>query len=104
MEREAQFQARLKKEIQARFPGAIVRKEDPCNSQGFPDLLILFPKKPGESMGRWATLEVKREANARHRPNQDTWIDILNKMSFARFIFPENKSEVLNDLERSFKA
>lgn len=94
---ESDFQSKLITEIKERLPGAIVTKTDSKQIQGFPDLLILWKK-------HWALLECKREKNAPHRPNQDTYVYILNKMSFSRFIFPENKEEVLNDLERSFKA
>lgn len=92
---ESKFQAKLIKELEDRFPGCIVMKTDANYIQGFPDLLILY-------QDRWAALEGKRSENASHRPNQDYYVDLLNQMSFASFIFPENKEEVLNDLERSF--
>ena len=95
MSREGNFQSDLIDELEDRFPGCMVLKNDPNYIQGIPDLLILYKKK-------WAALEVKRSENARHRPNQDYYVDLMNKMSFASFIFPENKEEVLNDLERSF--
>ena len=96
MSRENNFQSDLIDEIEERFPGCIVLKNDPNYIQGIPDLLILYKNK-------WAALEAKRSENARHRPNQDYYVDLMNKMSFASFIFPENKEEVLNDLERSFR-
>lgn len=93
---ESEFQSKLIKEIKKRFPGSIVTKTDPKQIQGFPDLLVLWKNK-------WALLECKKSAKASHRPNQDTYVEMLNKMSFSSFIFPENKEEVLNALERSFK-
>ena len=75
------------------FPGCLVFKID---KQGFPDLIVLFGDK-------WAALESKRTQTAAHQPNQDYWVDVMNSMSFARFIFPENMKEVLNELERSFQ-
>ena len=64
--------------------------------QGFPDWTILYEDK-------WAVLEAKKEHGARKQPNQEYYVDKLNKMSFSRFIFPENKDEVLEDLDRIFK-
>lgn len=93
---ESKFQAGLIKEIKRNFPGCVVLKNDATYIQGFPDLLVLY-------RDRWAALEVKKSASASHRPNQDHWVNKLNNMSFAKFIFPENKKEVLNDMEQSFK-
>ena len=97
--RENKYQAGLKKKIKAMFPGCLVTKLDPNDIQGIPDLLILY----GE---HWAILEVKKsEADARHpRPNQRYYVDLLNRMSFSSFIYPENEEEVLDELFRSFKA
>lgn len=94
---ERQFQAKLIKDIKERFPGCIVMKNDPNYIQGIPDLLVLHEK-------HWASLECKRSEDSPHRPNQDYYVDKMNNMSFSRFIFPENKEEVLNELEQSFKS
>lgn len=94
---ESNFQKKLKKEIKERFPGCIIYKTDAQQIQGSPDLLILYSDK-------WAALEVKKDARAPHRPNQDFRVKQMNEMSFASFIFPENKEEVLDDLEGLFKA
>lgn len=92
---ESKFQAELIKEIKTKFPGCIVVKND-CNYiQGFPDLTILYKDK-------WAVLECKKKSNASKRPNQDYYVDTLNKMSFSRFIYPENKEEVLSGLQQTF--
>lgn len=95
MSLESEFQAKLIKELKALFPGCIILKNDPDYLQGIPDLLILYKNK-------WAMLECKKSKNASHRPNQKYYIDVLNKMSFARFIFPENKEEVINELQQAF--
>ena len=92
---EKDFQSKLIKELKERFPGCIVMKTDPDYIQGIPDLLILHKN-------RWASLEVKRSANAKKRPNQDYYVGTMNEMSFSRFIYPENKEEVLNDLQQTF--
>lgn len=94
---ERDFQAKLIKEIKKNFPGCVILKNDSGYIQGFPDLLVLYKN-------RWACLEVKKSAKASHRPNQDYWVDKLSKMSFAKFIWPENKKEVLDDMGRSFKG
>lgn len=89
---EGAYQYELKKKIQRLFPDAIIIKTD--DIQGFPDLLILHKYK-------WAALEVKRSENAPHRPNQDYWVRMLDDMSFAAFIYPENEGEILDELEQS---
>ena len=93
---ENKFQSNLIKEIKKLFPDCIVLKNDSSYIQGIPDLLILYKNK-------WASLEVKKSATASHRPNQNYYVEKMNKMSFSRFIFPENKDEVLEDLVRLFK-
>ena len=94
---ERNFQRDLIKEIKQRFKGSMVLKLDPQYIQGIPDLLILC----GD---RWATLEVKRSQHASRRPNQKFYVKLMNKMSFSRFICPENKEKILNEMERSFKT
>lgn len=94
---ENEFQKKLIKEIKERFPDSIVLKNDANYIQGIPDLTILYEDK-------WATLEVKNSTKASHQPNQDYYVSEMNKMSFSSFIFPENKEDVLNALERSFKG
>jgi hypothetical protein len=97
MKKESDFQSDLIKEIKERLPGAIVTKLDAKHIQGIPDLLILYKDK-------WATLEDKRSEKATHRPNQDYYVEKMNEMSFSSFIFPENKEEVLNELQRALES
>ena len=78
------------------FPGCLVLKNDPNYIQGIPDLTILWNN-------RWATLEVKKSAKATHQPNQDYYVGLMNQMSFSSFIYPENKEEVLDELQQSFR-
>ena len=40
--KENKFQADLKKELRAIFPGCIVTKLDSSDIQGIPDLLVLY--------------------------------------------------------------
>lgn len=95
--RESKFQADLKKEIKKRFPGCIVTKLDSGDIQGIPDLLILYKDM-------WATLENKRSVDAPKRPNQEYYVNKMNEMSFSRFIFPENREEILRELENKFNG
>ena len=94
---ENDFKTKLAKEIKERFPGAIVTHLDPNEIQGIPDLLVLYKDK-------WATLEGKKSEKElkNPRPNQEHYVEKMNNMSFSRFIYPENKEEVLNDLQRTF--
>lgn len=94
--RENKFQANLIKEIKERFPGCIVMKNDSSYIQGIPDLIVL-------NDGKWATLENKRSAKAAKQPNQEYYVNKMNEMSFSRFIYPENKKEVLNELYEYFE-
>lgn len=97
MSNENLFQQVLVKTLKKRFPGCIVLKNDPNYMQGIPDLIVLYKNK-------WAALEVKKSANAKHRPNQDHYVEKMNALSYAAFIYPENKEEILNELERAFRA
>lgn len=96
---EREFQRKLIKELKELFPGCIVTKLDSSHIQGIPDLLILYNDK-------WATLECKKSEIDRRtpRPNQEYYVSVMDEMSFSRFIFPENKEEVLNDLQQAFKS
>lgn len=92
---ESNFQAKLIRDIKDRFPGCIVMKNDPNYIQGIPDLLILYKDK-------WAALECKKDAASKKQANQSYYVEKMNEMSFSRFIFPENKEEVLHELQQSF--
>lgn len=95
--RENIFQAQLIKKLERMFKGCIVTKLDSGHIQGIPDLAVFYKDK-------WATLECKKSAKEKHQPNQDDYVETMNKMSFSRFIFPENEEEVLHDLQQSFKS
>jgi hypothetical protein len=94
---ENRFKTNLIKEIESIFPGCVVIHIDPNEIQGMPDLLILYKDK-------WAALEGKRCKNSPHQPNQDYYVDMLGEMSFASFIYPENKEEVLDELQQAFRV
>lgn len=94
---ERMFQPDLIKELKTMFEGCLVTKLDTSYIQGLPDLLILYKDK-------WAILECKRSAHEAKRPNQDFYVNKFNRMSFSRFIYPENKEEVLRELQQAFKS
>ena len=94
---ERDFQSKLIKEIKKKFPGCVVMKNDSSYIQGIPDLTVLYQDK-------WAMLEVKRSETASHRPNQEYYVGKMDEMSFARFICPENKQEVLHEMEHTFRS
>lgn len=94
---ERDFQGNLVKDLKKMFPGCIVMKNDSSYIQGIPDLLILHNDK-------WASLECKKTANANRQPNQEYYVGIMNEMSFSRFIYPENKEEVLSELRKAFES
>jgi hypothetical protein len=93
---ESKFQSMLIQELNDMFVGCIILKNDANYIQGFPDLLILYKKK-------WAVLECKRDKYADYQPNQEYYLELLDKMSYASVIYPEIKKEVLNELQQAFK-
>lgn len=92
---ENKFQAKLIKELKSMLPGCIVMKNDASYIQGIPDLLVLYKN-------RWASLECKKSARAARQPNQEYYVGVMDDMSFSRFICPENKDEVLDELHLHF--
>lgn len=96
--KESNFQTTTIKRLKQEFPGCVVLKNDANYIQGFPDLTILF------SNGRWAALECKRDAKASHQPNQEYYVQLLDRMSYSRFISPENREDVFHELHQTFGA
>lgn len=94
---ENKFKTKLIKKIKALFPGALVLHLDPTEIQGIPDLLVLYKNK-------WVALEGKKSSTASVRPNQKYYVDLMNDMSFARFIHPENEKEVLDEIQQTFRS
>ena len=92
---ESKFQKELMDEIRDLYPGCVILKNDSSYIQGFPDWTILYKDK-------WAVLETKKEKGAKKQPNQDGYVERLDYMSFSRFVQPENKDEVLEELRVHF--
>lgn len=94
---ERDYQAWIIKELGRRFPGCLVIKNDTAYIQGIPDLTVFYEDK-------WAALEVKSSFKARHQPNQDYYVSLMNAMSYANFIYPENEEEVFGDLQHALQS
>lgn len=92
---ESKFQKDLMDEIRELYPGCLIMKNDSGYIQGIPDWTILYKDK-------WAVLEAKRDKDAPIQPNQPYYVEELDKMSFSRFVYPENKDEVLRELRKVF--
>jgi hypothetical protein len=94
---ESQYQSHLIGVLREMFPGCFILKNDADYLQGVPDLLVLYANK-------WAMLEVKVSKFAKERPNQAHYVNLLNEMSFAAFIYPENEEDVLRELQDAFRS
>ncbi len=92
---ESEFQRELINELKDMFPDALIYKNE--GKQGLPDLTVLYED-------HWALLECKKSKTAKHQSNQDYYVKKANEMSFSRFIYPENKQEVLHDLQQAFRT
>ena len=95
--KENQFQAELIKDLKVMMPSCMVLKNDPNYIQGIPDLIVLNGK-------RWAAVECKRSKDAPARPNQPYYISKMSDMSYAAFVYPENKEDILYELSQSLKS
>jgi hypothetical protein len=95
--RENKYQSKLINKIDKMFPGCIILKNDSTYQQGIPDLIILWHD-------RWASLEAKPRGEFYAQPNKRYFIQRLDEMSFASFIFPENEEEVLDALQQAFES
>lgn len=93
---ESAYQSKLITKLRGLFPGCLILKNDTDYMQGMLDLSIFFED-------RWAMLEVKASARSPEQPNQRYYVEQLNAMSFAAFIYPENEQEVLDDLEQALR-
>ena len=94
--KENKFQADLISDLEDMFPGCIILKNDPCYIQGIPDIIILYKNM-------WAALECKRSLREPYQPNQEYYIGLMNDMSFASMICPENREVVLDELQCAFR-
>jgi hypothetical protein len=94
---ERTYQAKLIRRIREMFPGCIILKNDSAYLQGVPDILVLYNCN-------WAMLEVKASDESDVQPNQQYYVELLDNMSFASFINPQNEEDVLHDLQHTFRS
>ena len=92
---ENKFQSNLIKELKKEFPGCMVLKNDSSYLQGIPELTIFYKK-------HWAMLECKKNVTAHKQPNQEYYVNKMNEMSYAAYVCPENKTEVIAELKKKF--
>lgn len=95
MRSEIIYQRSLIRKLNLLFPGCFIMRNDPSQTQGILDILILFND-------RWAMLETKKASTAAKQPNQEYYVDKFGEMSFASFISPQTEEQVLNDLQLAF--
>lgn len=95
--RESTYQAHVISRLREILPGCFILKNDSSYLQGVPDLLILY-------MDWWGMLEVKVSETSAFQPNQEYYLELLDEMSFAACIYPENEYEVLDEIQRQFET
>ena len=93
--REGDYQNKLIKRLLKEFPDCLIIKNDAGYIQGIPDLLVL-------NGPNWAMLEVKVSEDAPVQANQYHYVELLNSMSYASFVFPENEEMVIDALQSTF--
>jgi hypothetical protein len=94
---ESDFQLSVTKELTRLLPGCMIIKGNSSRQPGIPDWLILYND-------RWAALEVKKSSSERPRPNQPYYVDKMNSMSYAAFIYPENREEIIDEIITALRA
>lgn len=98
MKKESDFKNGLYNEIRKRCPGSEVIPNDANYLQGFPDATVYLPN------GKYILLEGKKTANSARQPNQDYYVNQSPLSPNAMFVYPENKKEVLKEIERRYKS
>lgn len=94
---EGAYKTKVINRLKDLFPGCEIIKVDPAYQQGHPDLVVLYGPY-------WASLEFKKGRKSSRQPNQEHFVEKMDDMSFAAFIYPENEEEVLHALEQAFKT
>lgn len=91
--KESTFQKKIIDTIKAKYPGAIVLKNDANYLQGIPDLLVIFRSK-------YLFIECKVSGTASHQPNQDYYVNYVNSVGgYACFMYPEIFEEKMAEID-----
>ena len=93
---ENRYQEDLIDRLETIFPECLIMKSDANYRQGIPDIAIYDGPF-------YAILEVKKDSEAKHQPNQDWYINhFLTMGAYAAFIFPENEDQILDEVTSYF--
>lgn len=91
---ESKFKKQFLKDLEKRFP-----EEDfdyyVTDVRSKPDTLVV-------GNNAWAALEFKRDINASEQPNQDWHLSRMDRKGYAAKVHPQNREEVLHELENVF--
>jgi Holliday junction resolvase len=91
---ESSFQKKVKLWLKQKGCFVLVLSAYPGIPDGMPDILALIDG------GGWIALECKASAKAKFRPLQKPTIDKLNRMFYAKAVYPENWEAVKRELEQ----
>lgn len=92
---EKDFQKDFIHKIKTLLPNSIAIKNDANYLQGFPDWTVIDGP-------RVYVFEAKAFKKANRQPNQEYYINAINEAGgFARFVYPENMQEVLDEIQRA---
>lgn len=92
---ENRYKRHIAQRLQREFPGCMIVKTDTGDQQGLPDRIVLYGN-------RWVALEAKDSIDAKIQPNQPYYVELMNEMSFAAFIYPENEEDIFRELHLAF--
>jgi len=92
--KETVYQRIVVRRLESEYPGCFIMRNDPRYVQGVCDLLVLFN-------GHWAMLEVKASIDSPSEPNQEYYVDMFGRMSYASFVYPENEDQVFYELQNA---
>lgn len=92
---ESDFQKEYVLELEETFPGSMIIRGNSSWRQGVPDWMLLHGPN-------WAALELKRDAKAVKQPNQPYYVEKMNAMSYASFVYPSNAKAVIREIQQAF--